>query len=151
MEPTPKSPLLRPNASPTHQSTPLAANLVTALSNARVAFGLTLMLAPGAVGKVLAVPMSPPTSAFIRLFGGKDLVLGELTWFTRPKVGVERTEVERRELKRVLWANVAADGLDVVISGILVMTGGMGGRAALLGGGGAAVYAAFGLWTLSCV
>jgi hypothetical protein len=68
----------------------------------------------------------------LRLFGICDFVIGELLYSVRPEFsstpsrwsGIEVDRVrERKELSRILWANVATDTLDVVVTGAAVATG----------------------------
>jgi hypothetical protein len=76
-----------------------------------------------------------------RLFGARDGVLGELLW-TAEREGEHN---DRRELKRALWAGVAADGLDIASCAYAVATGTLSRQAGALLGGGAVVFLVLGI------
>lgn len=71
-----------------------------------------------------------------RLFGGREVVLGELLITAEDK---NSPTGGRREIKRALWANIGADTIDVCSVIFAVATGTMGKIPGVLFGGGAAV------------
>jgi hypothetical protein len=81
----------------------------------------------------------------LRLFGGRDIVFGELTWFVRPRSGIAMTVEERRETRRLMWANVATDAMDIAVLAFCVSKGAIGKTGAALVGGGAVAFLGMGL------
>ena len=133
-------------------------NTVAALGALRAAAGLAAMVSPVLVGKLFFIPMAHPQSAWIlRLFGVRDLVAGELTFFTgrsskpdelRP---IAQVEAEKRHLRNVLVANVAIDSLDLVCTSAALFQGTVT-RAGFAGvGGGAAAFLLMGLLGLKAI
>jgi hypothetical protein len=85
-----------------------------------------------------------------RLFGGREIVLAELLWFVRPKSGDKntmspKTVEERRELRRILWANVATDSIDMAIVAYAASQGAIGKPAAVCFAAGATSALVLGL------
>lgn len=111
------------------------------------------MLAPTLVGKILQVPIAAHSTAatFLRLFGVRDAALGELTWTVKPQwpsaatAPTGSTQHERAELRRILWAGVAVDVLDVATVAYVYARGGLPRFAAGLYGGAALAFAGLGL------
>lgn len=74
-----------------------------------------------------------------RLFGIRDLILGELLLTAEDK---KLPDGGKREIKRALWANLAADAVDMCNIGFAVATGTIEGLPAAIFGGGAALLVA---------
>jgi hypothetical protein len=132
-----------------------AVGLVNALSWLRVVAGASCIVAPVFTGRLFQFAVAPASmhAVTLQLFGVRDFAVGELTWFVRPRgasrPGGEdkarpRTEGERQELRRVLWANVGLDTLDLAVLAFAYSRGVIAGPAFLCVGGGAAAFAALG-------
>jgi len=145
----PQSPIAPPSA--------LSIGLVNSLAWLRVIAGASCVVAPVFTGRLFQFAVAPASmhAVTLQLFGVRDFVVGELTWFVRPRgprAGAEdvgagarpRTEGERQELRRVLWANVAVDSLDLAVLAFAYSRGALPGPAFLVAGGGAAAFAALG-------
>ena len=135
----------------------MAVGLVNSLAWLRVVAGASCIVAPVFTGRLFQFAVAPASmhAATLQLFGVRDFAVGELTWFVRPRgprAGEEdtgagarpRTEGERQELRRVLWANVAVDTLDLAVMAFAYSRGAIPGPAFLCVGGGAAAFAALG-------
>jgi hypothetical protein len=132
------------------QSSPFAVYTVNALSYLRVAAGASCILAPTFTGKLFRLAVAPNSfeSALVRLLGFGPVVLGELTWFNRPKLNTVQSQAERTELRHNLWANVAWDALEGGIILYAASKGQIPRPAALCFGGAAAGLMAMGLYAL---
>jgi hypothetical protein len=135
----------------------MAVGLVNSLAWLRVVAGASCIVAPVFTGRLFQFAVAPASmhAVTLQLFGVRDFAVGELTWFVRPRgprAGEEdtgagarpRTEGERQELRRVLWANVAVDSLDLAVLAYAFSRGVIAGPAFLCVGGGAACFAALG-------
>jgi hypothetical protein len=133
----------------------LAVGLVNSLAWLRVVAGASCVVAPVFTGRLFQFAVAPASmhAITLQLFGVRDFAVGELTWFVRPRGGRAgeeeagarpRTEGERQELRRVLWANVAVDSLDLAVLAYAFSRGAIAGPAFLCVGGGAACFAALG-------
>lgn len=156
-----KTPLIPANSSSHamdhHPPSKFAIGTVHALAWLRVAAGGLALVAPSFTAKAFLLPGVTPGSLAsyqLRLFGIRDFVIGELLWTVRPEFsstrspgsGIEADRVrDRQELRRILWANVATDTLDVVVTGAAVATRAIPKTAGLAVGGGAAAFLAMGL------
>jgi hypothetical protein len=156
-----------PPSPPIPIPTPFTIGLITTLSSLRALAGFSCILAPTFTGTLfrLPIPATSTNAVLLRLFGVRDAVIGELLWTVRPaaaSVAGERTKIaadegagsaataraERKELKRILWANVATDGLDLVCVAVALGRGALGRPAAACVGGGAATFLVMGLMAL---
>jgi len=129
--------------------------LINTLSYLRVAIGASFLFAPTFAGKIFQLTIAPNSlqSTAVRLFAGRDIVLGEHLWFVRPKAGDTttmrpRTTEERSEMRRVLWSGVAADAFDIAVLAYAVSGGGITRTAAACVGGGATLFLGMGLLAL---
>ncbi|KAF1812900.1 hypothetical protein P152DRAFT_473433 [Eremomyces bilateralis CBS 781.70] len=134
--PKPSSPLLPHTSSP---RPPLG--IIKTISIARAIFGGACIFTPHLITQMFQLPLPRGTELFPRLFGVRDLVVGELLWLT---LRGERTEEQLKQIRRVVWANIAIDSIDVVSTIWEFAMGRIAGEAALVTGGGAAVFAAVG-------
>jgi hypothetical protein len=124
---------------------------VNGLAYARIASGVGCLLAPSFTARLFGVALASNSfeSVLVRLFGIGPAVLGDLTWYNRPKFGnTVQTESERRELRHVLWANVAADVLEGGIVMYAASKGLIPRTASLCMGGASALFLATGLFAL---
>jgi hypothetical protein len=155
---TSKIPLLSNNrldAGPLATPSPLGVGLANSLSYLRLGVGLACVAAPTFTCKIFQLTIAPNSvqSTLARLFGGRDIVLAELLWFVRPKGGDKNTMSpntveERRELRRILWANVASDTMDIAVLAFAASKGAISKPAAACLGGGAVSFLALGLLAL---
>jgi hypothetical protein len=145
-----------PTSTLTPVPTPFTIGLITTLSSLRAVAGFSCILAPTFTGTLfrLPIPANSTNALLLRLFGVRDAVIGELLWTVRPGTVGEPTRTaatvlaERKELKRILWANVATDGLDLVCVAVALGRGALGRPAAACVGGGAATFLVLGLMAL---
>jgi hypothetical protein len=97
----------------------------------------------GATAKCVSVQFPVPAaySVMPRLFGVRDLVIGELLL----TAGDDKLpDGGRREIKRMLWANIGTDVVDVGSILIGLATGTVGRAPAAIFGGGAAAFVILG-------
>ncbi|CAH0053801.1 unnamed protein product [Clonostachys solani] len=110
--PTASSPIVsdRNNASaaPTTKLTSSSSRLILALAASRFVLGAAAFLAPGITSQLFKVDTLPGASLITRIFGVRESVLGGLTAATC------RDHESKKELRRMLWAGVAVDSMDVV-------------------------------------
>ncbi|KAF2800130.1 hypothetical protein K505DRAFT_320640 [Melanomma pulvis-pyrius CBS 109.77] len=112
---------------------------IKALSILRIALGASVLIAPRWSSALFRLPIPAEMAVIARLFGGREVVLGELLLTAQDK---NSPTGGRREMKRALWANIGADSLDVCSVIFAVATGTMGKVPGALFGGGAAVLIA---------
>jgi hypothetical protein len=153
------TPLIPASAEPTATTvSPFAVGVINAVSYLRAFAGFGMILAPTFTGKLFLVNIAPNSTASValRLCGVRDAVIGELTWFARPKYNkatqsTAQTESEKHELRRILWANVATDSLDLAVLAFVASKGAISKPAAGIIAGGAIaglILAGLGLETL---
>jgi hypothetical protein len=146
---TPSAPLLSKSPEPTlAPASPFAVGLVNCLGYFRAGLGFCAILAPTTVGKIFLTPIAVHSteSTLLRLVGVRDLVIGELTWFVRPRPS--HGQSERGELRRVIYANMATDTLDLACLAFAAYKGAIPRPAAGIIGGGAAAFLGMGLLAL---
>jgi hypothetical protein len=119
-----------------------AIGLTNAVAYAGIGAGAALLLAPVFTGKLLqlAIKGNSLESTAMRLFGGSTLVLGELLWFVRPRLGEDgiqrpKNSEEQQQLRRVLWASAAVDSIDVAVLAFAAAQGSIPKTPAILIGG----------------
>ncbi|QKX54945.1 uncharacterized protein TRUGW13939_02035 [Talaromyces rugulosus] len=153
---TPKTPLIpstsRSDTTPSHQPSNFAIGTVQALAWLRVVAGGAALVAPCFTAKLFFLPGVTPGSLAsyqLRLFGIRDAMIGELLYSVRPKFPSTASpasqtesdrERDRKELRRMLWANFATDALDIVVTGAALATGIIPRSPAFALGGGAIVF-----------
>ncbi|KAF2262691.1 hypothetical protein CC78DRAFT_605740 [Lojkania enalia] len=115
---------------------------IKALSILRIAVGASCIIAPRWSCALFQFPIPAAYSVMPRIFGVRDLILGELLITAENK---ESPDGGRREIKRALWANIGADVVDVgsVLFGLA--TGTVGRAPAAIFGGGAAAFVILGV------
>jgi hypothetical protein len=108
-------------------------SLVNVLTGSAALFGVTGVVAPGALGAAYAVPPSPYTTQLLRLFGSRMLAIA--AWSFTAKTDEERS--------RVLTVAAAVNLVDVLTALAAARATGMttAGRAAATSG----TFAALGL------
>ncbi|KAH8704106.1 hypothetical protein BGW36DRAFT_423632 [Talaromyces proteolyticus] len=164
---TPKTPLIpstsRSDNTTSRQPSNFAIGTVQALAWLRVVAGGAALVAPSFTAKLFFLPGVTPGSLAsyqLRLFGIRDAVIGELLYTVRPKFPSAASpasqtesdwERDRKELRRMLWANVATDALDVVVTGTALAAGIIPRSAAVAVGGGATVFLLMGLVGLKTI
>jgi len=128
---------------------PYTIEAVHALSYIRIIGGASLIFAPTFTSRLFRLTIAPNSleSLLVRLFGIGGAVLGDLTWFNRPKFNSLQTESERKELRHVMWAGVASDALEGALVLYAVSKGVLPKPAALCFGGVTASFLAMGLFT----
>jgi hypothetical protein len=123
---------------------------VHTLSYTRIIAGVGCILAPTFTSKLFRLAIAPNSfeSVLVRFFGIGPTILGDLTWFSRPKINKPQTESERHELRHLLWAGVATDTLEGAIAIYGASMGFFPKPAAICLGGVSTVFAAMGLFAL---
>ncbi|KAF2802249.1 uncharacterized protein BDZ99DRAFT_207134 [Mytilinidion resinicola] len=134
------SPLLPPTSKDHLSNTPnrLTQGAINVLSITRLVAGTACVIAPGFTTGLFRIPVSGQALILPRIFGVREGVLAELLWTA------EGTQSDKWELKRALWAGVAADTLDVASCAFGLATGALSRPAAGLFGGGATIFLALG-------
>ncbi|KAF2193397.1 hypothetical protein K469DRAFT_712153 [Zopfia rhizophila CBS 207.26] len=114
---------------------------IKALSILRIAVGASCLIAPRFSCALFQFPIPAAMSVMPRLFGVRDLVLGELLLTAEDKNGPDRG---RREIKRALWAGIGTDAVDIASILVGVVTGTVGRIPAAIFGGGAVAFIGLG-------
>jgi hypothetical protein len=109
---------------------------IKALSVARIALGASTIIAPRWTCALFQFPIPASVSILARLFGVRELVLGELLITAEDKGSPTGG---RRELRRTLLANLGTDTVDVCSVVFAVATGTIGRVPGALFGAGAVV------------
>ncbi|KAF2243735.1 hypothetical protein BU26DRAFT_523327 [Trematosphaeria pertusa] len=128
-------PLLPPKPSNGQNGQPISktsSSAVEALHLIRIGLGLACIVAPRWTCAVFQFSIPEGSAILVRLFGVRDLILGALLTTNEDKVS-------RREMKRVVWANIGADAVDMCSIAFALATGTLGKLPAGLFAGGAAV------------
>jgi hypothetical protein len=133
------SPLLAPKLVNTQPISPLSKSTSTAihtLAILRIGIGAASLIAPRWTFGLFQVAVPQASSTIVRLYGVRDVILGELLYTAEDK---RAPDGGRREIKRALWSNIAADAVDICSVGFAVATGSMGRLPGALVVGGAAL------------
>ncbi|KAK1749542.1 hypothetical protein QBC47DRAFT_395637 [Echria macrotheca] len=99
---------------------PLAKTLVNVIGITRAAFGVGCLLAPSYALKIVGLTsaLSPEASIITRMFGVREIIVGEALLLAErsaaAKRGTAEEEAGHEEVTRSIWLNVATDSLDVV-------------------------------------
>ncbi|KAF2274708.1 uncharacterized protein EI97DRAFT_434938 [Westerdykella ornata] len=134
-------PLLPPKSlkEPVEPLSPPASTAIKVLSVVRIAVGAAFTIAPRFSFALSQFPI-PAAYAFMpRLFGIRDLALGELLLTAEDK---NSPDGGRREIKRTLWAGIGCDLVDVAAVAYGVANGTLPKPPALIIGGGAIAFIA---------
>ncbi|KAF2689992.1 hypothetical protein K458DRAFT_483510 [Lentithecium fluviatile CBS 122367] len=135
------SPLLLPkpaNDQPT-TTTQLSHPTTTAIKTLailRLGIGAASLITPRWACALFQYSLPQGSSIIGRLFGIREVILGELLYTSEDKNAIDGG---RREVRRALWCNIAADTVDICSVGFAVATGGMGRVPGALFAGGAVV------------
>jgi hypothetical protein len=119
------------------QLSPVTSTVIKTLSVLRIIFGTACVIAPQTSCEIFYYPVPTAFSILPRLFGIRDLVLGALLVTAEDK---SIPSGGRRELKRTLWANIAADSMDVISIILSLAQGNLGRLPAAALGGGAGIF-----------
>ncbi|VUC24985.1 unnamed protein product [Clonostachys rosea] len=92
----------------TTELTSLSSGSIPALAASRFVLGAAFFLAPGITSQLFQIDILPEASLITRLFGVREIVLGALTAATF------RDHESKKEMRRILWAGVTADSMDVM-------------------------------------
>ncbi|CAI6094761.1 unnamed protein product [Clonostachys chloroleuca] len=134
------------STAPTSKLTSSSSTLISALAASRVVLGAAAFLAPRITSQLFKVDALPGASLITRIFGVRESVLGGLTAATL------RDHESKKELRRMLWAGVAVDSMDVVACLIILSssdtTEAAAAKTTAMVGLGAAL---FGLFTIHSV
>ncbi|KAJ6789729.1 hypothetical protein PWT90_06241 [Aphanocladium album] len=143
---SPKSTTNTPLLSTTTTTTTTAPNTpASLLAVAKMAFGLSCLLAPRLTSALLLLdPIAPQAALVTRLYGGAVVALGSLLWLVnaaraRGDVGDDRL------LKHVVAVNIAADAVDVASCAVGWAGGAVTGVVAGVLGGGCAALEVLGM------
>ncbi|KAF2020895.1 hypothetical protein BU24DRAFT_416557 [Aaosphaeria arxii CBS 175.79] len=119
-------PLLPPKLqnNPTPESlTPLASGTLKTLSVMRIVLGASTLVAPRWTCALFFYPLPATAGVLARLFGIREVVLGELLYTAEDKTAADGG---KREIKRALWANMASDAVDLGSVTFALATGTLG-------------------------
>lgn len=151
-----KTPPLRDMA-PSHETTPLAKsvaangeqdskplssfarNTINVLGYMRVLIGVGSLIAPLSTAKLFGIPLTPQTVLIGEMAAVRDAGLGELLLLA------DRKDKERKELKRMLWANIAIDSVDLMACGYGFVMGTLSKTAVVGFGSGAILFLGLGV------
>lgn len=119
-----------------------AAGTVQTLGYLRAITGAAVLIAPLTMGKLFHIPVTAQTAVLGEMAGVRDIAVGELLLLA------DKKDKERKELKRMLWANIAVDAVDAAACGYGLAVGTMSRAGAGLLGGGALLFLALGVTSL---
>jgi hypothetical protein len=134
-----------------NESKPLTATAfyaIKAFGYTRIALGVASLLAPRFTCGLFAFHISDETATVVRMFGVRGVALGELLVTADDKTSLDEA---RRELRRLLQANVGCDMADICSIAFAVVNGHMASLPAALLAGGAAGCVGMGLLGLKTV
>ena len=98
----------------------LAKGLLTLLGVSRIAFGVGCLLAPSLTLGILGVlTLSPEAALVARMFGGREIVIGEGLLLAERSAESARADTKAQlaageEVRRAVWLNVAMDSMDAL-------------------------------------
>ena len=140
---------LTPPKSTNYQPPPLTASYaIKALGYARIGLGAGCLLVPHFTCELFKLSISNETAAVVRMFGVRGIALGEIIINSDDKTSPDRGS---RELRRVLWASVGCDLIDVCSLALAVASGHMDRLPGTLLMTGAAMAAGMGLLGLRSI
>ncbi|KIL93756.1 hypothetical protein FAVG1_02317 [Fusarium avenaceum] len=119
------------------QLSSVTSTTIKTVSFLRVVLGAACVIAPQLTCEIFFYPVPAAFSILPRLFGIRDLLLGALL------VTAEDRNIPsggRRELRRTLWANIAADSVDVISIVLSLAQGNLERLPAAALGGGAGIF-----------
>jgi hypothetical protein len=119
------------------QLSPVTSIVIKTISFLRIILGAACVIAPQLSCEIFFFPVPTAFSILPRLFGIRDLVLGALLVTAEDK---KIPSGGRRELRRTLWANIAADSTDVISIFLSIVQGNLGSLPAVALGGGAGIF-----------
>ncbi|KAF2095227.1 hypothetical protein NA57DRAFT_79716 [Rhizodiscina lignyota] len=122
----------------TSSSARFAINTINALGIIRATAGAMALIAPHFTCNLFRIPVTANTAVIARLVGGRDIVIGDLTWTA------SKDPKDRSELRRLMWANVATDAMDIGALAYGFATGTVSRAGAVLFGSGALLSVAMG-------
>jgi hypothetical protein len=118
---------------------------IKALAVLRIGLGAMCLAVPSLTLALFQFPLPQASNTIVRLWGIRDAILGELLYTAENR---NVADGGRRELRRALWSNVAADAVDMCSAAFAVATGNMAMLPAAVLGGGAAMGVAMGAFGL---
>ena len=101
---------------------------------ARLGVGAIALLAPGAAARVFGIDPVRYDAFVARLFGSREVALD-----------VALLAADGAQVRQAALIGAAVDGVDVVSAAVEVRRGNLSTYGAIVGGGGAALFAALGL------
>lgn len=131
-----------------HSNEPVSASslwAIRALSYARIATGAACLVAPQLTCALFKYNVPVGSALLVRMVGARDGVLGELLLTAEDK---DAPDGGRREMKRAIWAGIAADAIDMGSLAYAVAKGHVGKPVGGLFGAGAVVFVGLGAWGL---
>ncbi|KAF9741298.1 hypothetical protein PMIN01_00837 [Paraphaeosphaeria minitans] len=117
------------------------------LALGRIVLGIASFAAPTLALSPLKIDLPANMTLLPRVFGGRDIVIGEWTRMVREE-DKNAAEGGRRELKRAMRLNTLVDALDFAATGYGVVTGTLDRLSGGLLAGTALTWVAMGLWAL---
>lgn len=141
-------PLLQPKFPTEHQADPLPtskASVIKAISVLRIAFGAAIFVAPQFTCRLFQLPIPAAYAVIPRIFGARELALGELLITAEDK---NSPNGGRREIRRALWAGLGCDVADLASMAFGLASGTVGRVPALLFAGCAASLIGLGSFSL---
>lgn len=115
----------------------VTSTVIKTLSILRIILGAACVIAPQTSCELFFYPVPAAFSVLPRLFGIRDLALGVLLITAEDK---HTPSGGRRELGRMLWANIAADSVDTMSIMLSLAQGNIGRLPAAAFGVGAGIF-----------
>lgn len=109
---------------------------IKTVSVLRIIFGAACVIAPQLTFEIFFYPVPTAFSILPRLFGIRELLLGALLFSAEDR---NIPSGGRREITRTLWANIAADSVDLISIMLSFAQGNLGRLPAVALGGGAGI------------
>lgn len=130
---------------PSTKSTSTTPWAVKTLAYMRIATGAACLVAPQFTCALFRLNIPVGSALLVRMIGARDGVLGELLLTAEDR---NAPDGGRRELRRAIWAGMAADAIDIGSLVYAVAKGHVGKPTGGLFGAGAIVFMGLGAWGL---
>ncbi|KAF3008452.1 hypothetical protein E8E13_003799 [Curvularia kusanoi] len=130
---------------PSNRSTSTTPWTIKTLAYMRIATGAACLVAPQFTCALFKLNIPVGSTLLVRMIGARDGVLGELLLTAEDR---NAPDGGKRELRRAIWAGMAADAIDVGSLVYAVAKGHVGKPTGGLFGAGAIVFMGLGAWGL---
>ncbi|KAL1594476.1 hypothetical protein SLS60_010236 [Paraconiothyrium brasiliense] len=118
---------------------------INVLAMGRIGLGVASLVAPTLTFALFRLPLPANMTLLPRMFGGREIVIGEWTWMTKNE---DAADGRHKGLKTAMRLNTVVDALDFASVGYGVATGTIGRLPGGLLAGGALTCIALDLWSL---